>query len=201
MPVMAEVGSGLFYTIKGEGTPLIFVHPPLLTSANFTYQLEGLSLQYKVIIFDIRGHERSGFSKEPITYRMIANDIAKLMDHLSIGKAVICGYSTGGSVVLEFLLSHKNRALGGVIISGMSEVRDFYNEKRIAIARLLSKAKAKHLLGLAISWGNSNTFKTFAKMFRDAVKGDARNISQYYHYSLQYNCTDANYILLACRFT
>lgn len=190
MPVLAEVGSGLYYTVKGEGTPLVFIHPPLLTSANFMYQLEGLSQEYKVIAFDIRGHGRSGFSMEPITYRMIADDIAKLLDALGIDKAVICGYSTGGTIVLEFLLTYKDRALGGIIISGMSEVRDSYNETRIAIARLLSKARVKHLLGFGVSWGNSNTFKAFKNMFREAVRGNAQNISQYYNHSLHYNCTD-----------
>lgn len=189
IPILAGVGNGLYYTVNGKGTALVFIHPPLLTGANFKYQVEGLSQTYKVITFDIRGHGRSAFSEQPITYEMIANDITQILDHLGIDKAIICGYSTGGTVVLEFLLAHKERALGGIIISGMSEVRDLYNEKRIHIARLLSKTGAKKLLGLAVSWGNSNSMEIFKHMYREAIRGDTRNISQYYNYSLHYNCT------------
>jgi pimeloyl-ACP methyl ester carboxylesterase len=39
-------------------------------------------------------------------------------------KAFICGYSTGGSIALEFLLTAPERALGGVVIGGISEVRN-----------------------------------------------------------------------------
>ncbi|WP_425326051.1 alpha/beta fold hydrolase [Neobacillus mesonae] len=189
MPMLPDVGNGLYYNVKGKGIPLVFIHPPLLTSANFKYQVEELSRKYKVITFDIRGHGRSAFSQEPITYQMIANDMKLLLDHLEIDKAFICGYSTGGSIVLEFLLNHKERAIGGIIISGMSEIRDFYNEKRLIIARLLSKIKAKKLLGLAISFGNANTFEIFKMMYQESLKGDMRNIKQYYNCSLHYNCT------------
>ena len=189
MPLLDRVGGGIYYRVNGEGTPLVFIHPPLLTSSNFTYQAEGLSQKYKVITFDVRGHGRSGFSEEPITYRMIVNDIIQLLDHLQLEKAIFCGYSTGGSIVLECLLTQRERALGGVIISGMSEVRDFYNEKRISIATFLSKVRAKRLLALAISWGNSNSKEIFKKMYRESLKGNARNIAQYCQYSLHYNCT------------
>ncbi|WP_191275765.1 alpha/beta fold hydrolase [Neobacillus kokaensis] len=189
MPILREVGEGLYYSVYGEGTPLVFIHPPLLTSANFKYQVEELSQKFQVITFDIRGHGRSTFSKEPITYGMITNDITQLLDHLGIEKAVICGYSTGGSIVLEFILNHKERALGGIIISGMSEVRDFYNEKRIIIAKLLAKIRAKKLLGLVITLGNANTFEVFKNMYRESLKGDIRNITQYFKCSLHYNCT------------
>ena len=189
MPMLSDVENGLYYNANGKGIPLVFIHPPLLTSTNFKYQVEELSQKYKVITFDIRGHGRSAFSKEPITYQMIGNDIKQLLDHLKIEKVFICGYSTGGSIVLEFLLNHKERALGGIIISGMSEIKDFYNEKRIIIARLLSKIKAKKLLGLAISFGNANTFEIFKMMYRESIKGDIRNIKQYYNCSLHYNCT------------
>jgi len=190
VPILTTVGSGLFYTAHGEGTPILFIHPPLITSANFAYQVKELSKKFKVITFDIRGHGRSPYSKEPVTYRLIADDMKQLLDYLKIDKAFLCGYSTGGSIVLEFLLNHANRALGGIIVSGMSEIRDGYNEKRISVARLLSKTGAVSLLGLAVSWGNSNTIEIFKNMFREARKGDRRNIEQYYNSSLEYNCTN-----------
>jgi len=190
MPILTTIGSGLFYTVQGEGTALLFVHPPLLTSANFTNQVAELSQKFKVITFDIRGHGRSPYSLQPITYQLIAEDMKQLLDHLGIEKAFLCGYSAGGSIVLEFLLTHANRALGGIIVSGMSEVRDSNNVKRISMARMLTKIGAVPLLGLSVSWSNSNTLQIFKNIYRESLKGNSRNIEQYYQYSLEYNCTN-----------
>jgi pimeloyl-ACP methyl ester carboxylesterase len=190
MPMLDVDGINLFYTVKGEGIPIVFIHPPLLTSANFMYQTDELSQKYKVITFDIRGHGRSEYSHQPITYSLIAGDIRHLLDHLGVKKSFICGYSTGGSIVLEFLLTYTGRALGGIVISGMSQVSDWYLKQRISLGMRLAKARTLPLLSLVISWGNSNTQKTFRQIHQEALKGKARNIEQYYHYSLQYNCTN-----------
>ncbi|MGM9925700.1 MAG: alpha/beta fold hydrolase [Bacillus sp. (in: firmicutes)] len=189
MPMLDVEGCSLHYTVKGEGIPIVFIHPPLLTSANFMYQLQGLSEKYKVITFDIRGHGKSGYSKLPITYSLIVEDLTRILDCLGIKKAYICGYSTGGSIALEFLLAKAGRALGGIVASGMPQVKDLYLKQRISFAARLAKPRIIPLLSLAITWGNSNTSQTFRALYKDASTGDSRNIEQYYRYSLHYNCT------------
>lgn len=190
MPMVDVDGISMYYSVKGEGTPIVFIHPPLLTSANFRYQIDELSQKYKVITFDIRGHGRSSYSVQPITYPLIVEDIKRLLDHLSISKVFLCGYSTGGSIVLEFLLTFPDRSLGGIVISGMSEVGDWYLKNRISLAGILSKAGCFRFLASLVTWGNSNTKETFKELLKDALKGNARNIEQYYRYSLHYNCTN-----------
>lgn len=182
-------GSSLFYTVIGEGTPIVFIHPPVLTSANFKYQIEGLSQNFQVITFDIRGHGKSHFSSKPITYQLIVEDIKKLLDHLEIDKAIICGYSTGGSVALEFFLTFPNQASGGIVISGMPDVYDEYLRKKITIGIKLAKAGAKSFLACSFSLSNSNTKDIFKKMFTEARQGDIKNIEQYLSYSLQFDCS------------
>ncbi|MEO2074037.1 MAG: alpha/beta hydrolase [Bacillus sp. (in: firmicutes)] len=190
MTILSTGGSGIYFSVKGEGTPILFVHPPLLTSANFTHQVDGLSREFKVITFDIRGHGRSPSSEQPLTYQLIADDMMHLLDHLGFEQAFLCGYSTGGSIVLEFLLRHANRSQGGIIVSGMSEVRDRYNKNRIAIARTLTKLGGLPLLGFSVSWSNSNSLENFKNIYREALKGNSKNIEQYYQACLEYNCTN-----------
>jgi pimeloyl-ACP methyl ester carboxylesterase len=180
-------GIGLYFTVKGKGIPIVFIHPPVLTSVTFEYQMEELSQYFQVITFDIRGHGRSQYSEKPITYPLIVDDILRLLDHLEIKKAYVCGYSTGASIALEFLLTSADRALGAIAISGMSEVSDELLKKRISFGMKLAKAGAVPILAWSISWSNSNTQKLFKKMSTAAQKGDARNIEQYYRYSLHYN--------------
>nr|WP_263327466.1 alpha/beta hydrolase [Neobacillus sp. Marseille-Q6967] len=190
MPMLEVDGVRLYYTVKGEGIPIIFIHPPLLTSENFSYQLEGLAQTFKIITFDIRGHGRSQYSNKPLTYPLIVEDMKRILDHLEIDKAYICGYSTGGSILLEFILRYKEKSLGGIVISGMSETSDLYLKQRISLAIKLADPKTLPLLARAISWGNADTKETYKKLYDEAIKGDSRNIKQYYQYSLQYNCTN-----------
>ena len=190
MPMLDVKGVSLYYNVKGNGTPIVFIHPPLLTSENFRYQMEELSQDFKVISFDIRGHGRSQYSNQSITYPLIVEDIKHLLDHLGIEKAYLCGYSTGASIALEFMLTYSDRALGSILVSGMSEVSDFYLRKRISLAVKLANPRTFSFLAQAITWGNSDTKETFRILYNEAVKGDARNINQYYQYSLKYNCTN-----------
>jgi pimeloyl-ACP methyl ester carboxylesterase len=190
MPMLKVNGVRLYFNVKGEGIPIVFIHPPLLTSDTFHYQSIELSHRFKVITFDIRGHGRSQYSQTPITYQQIVEDIKMILDHLKIEKAFLCGYSTGGSIVLEFLLTAANRALGGIVISGMSEVSDQHLKNKISLGLKLSKAGAIPVLAFSVSWSNSDSTRLFKKLFTMAKQGNARNIEQYYFYSLHYNCTE-----------
>ncbi|WP_270164594.1 alpha/beta fold hydrolase [Paenibacillus sp. SYP-B4298] len=191
MPLDNINGTVLHYAVKGEGTPILFVHPPLLTSANFRYQQAQLSDEFKVITFDVRGHGQSGRSHAPLTYPLIAEDIRQLMDRLGLEKAYLCGYSTGGTVVLETLLTYPERFMGAILVSAMPEASDWVLRMRIRAAVGLSRWKtALGLLMLGITWGNADQHKTFQNLWRDARRGNKRNIHQYYKYSLSYSCTD-----------
>lgn len=190
MPFLNVDGTNLYFNVRGKGISLVFIHPPLLTSVNFEYQIKTLSQYFQIITFDIRGHGKSQYSREPISYSLIVEDIKQLLDHLNVKKAFICGYSTGGSIVLEFLLTAAERALGGIIISGMSEVRDLSLKKRISLGITFAKSGVIPVLSWPICWSNSDTLKLFKKMVSSASKSNAQNIEQYYHYSLNYNCTN-----------
>lgn len=190
MPKTHINGYNMHYIDQGEGTAIIFIHPPILTSLNFKYQIEKLSKKYRTIAFDIRGHGQSESSKKKVTYPLIVEDIRLLMDRLGIEKALLCGYSTGGSVVLEFLLTYPERALGGIVIGGMSEASDWKLRSKISLGRILTKIGAIRTVALPVAWGQANTKLSLVRLlFNDAKKGYAKNVEQYYQYSLEYNCT------------
>jgi pimeloyl-ACP methyl ester carboxylesterase len=139
-------GCRLYYTVQGQGTAILFIHPPGVTHINFRYQMNELSKYFRVISFDIRGHGRSQFSEQTLTYPLIVEDIKQLLDHLEIQKAFISGYSAGGSIALEFLLSHPERAIGGIVISGMSEVNDWVLKSRMKLGVAVSLSRATSTL-------------------------------------------------------
>lgn len=189
MPIARLNGVSLHYHVRGKGVPIIWIHPPLLTSENFNYQMVQLSDSFRLISFDIRGHGYSGSSDEPITYRLIVEDMLALMDKLGVKQAYVGGYSTGGSIALQALLSDPERLLGGVLISAMSEASDLWLRGRIRTAAALTRLKAKSLILWAITRGNADSRLTFKNLQRAARKGNSANWGQYYQYSLTYNCT------------
>lgn len=189
MPTISIDQVNLYYEVYGKGTPIIFIHPPLLTSTNFLYQIGGLSNFFQVIVFDIRGHGNSSISDETLTYPLISNDIKQILDYLEIDKSYLCGYSTGGSIVLDFLLTYPERAFGGILIGAMSEVNDWMLKRRISLAAMIAKTKVLDTLAFYICLGNSNNKNVFSKLYHDAKKGNIKNIEQYYRYSMTFNCT------------
>lgn len=190
MPTTVINHHKLHYIDQGEGPAIVFIHPPVLTSLNFLYQIERLSPHFRTIAIDIRGHGQSEPSTEALTYPLIVNDIKQLLQRLNINQAFFCGYSTGGSIVLEYLLSYPKEALGGIIIGGMSEAGDKSLRNKISLGRYFSKIGAHKTVALAVSWAQGQTQPSLiCLLYQDAKKGDAKNAEQYYQYSLDYNCT------------
>jgi pimeloyl-ACP methyl ester carboxylesterase len=190
MPIAEINGTMLHYDTKGSGLPIIFVHPPLLESNNFMYQKVQLSDKYQIITFDIRGHGLSLYSKRPITYQLLAQDIIQLLEYLKIKKAFICGYSTGGSIALETILTFPDLFYGGILISGMSEVSDPTLKRTFRLSLYATSLHAKRLMTAGIAWGNADSPRTFKRLFRASMRGDIRSYKQYYKFGMTYNCTN-----------
>lgn len=104
-------------------------------------------------------------------------------------KSSSVGYSTGGSIVLEFLLTYPERAFGSILVGAMSEVHDFRLKTRISLGATCARLAALKPLALSVTWSNSDNLKLFWKAFQDARKGTSKNVEEYYRSSLKYNCT------------
>jgi pimeloyl-ACP methyl ester carboxylesterase len=191
MPKIEVNGTLLHYHKTGKGIPLVLIHPPLLTAQIFNYQKAQLSDEFEVITFDIRGHGESAASKRKLTYPLIAEDIRQLLDALDIDKAYLCGYSSGGSIVLEALLTYPDRCLGGIIVSGMSEMSDAYHRSLQWLAAKLSSTKPlRSLVSAAISMGNADMRLTYQNLRGSSLHGNPQNQKQYFEYSLHHNVTN-----------
>lgn len=131
----------------------------------------------------------SGPSQKTVTYPLIVDDMRKLLDELQVDKVFLCGYSTGGSIVLEFLLTYPERAFGSILVGAMSEVHDFRLTTRISLGATCARLAALKPLALSVTWSNFDNLKLFWKAFQDARKGTSKNVEEYYRSSLKYNCT------------
>jgi pimeloyl-ACP methyl ester carboxylesterase len=91
-------GIHLYYETHGTGRPLILLHGGLGSGEMFGPILPALSKDHQVIAVDLQGHGRTADIDRPIDIRLMADDIAALIDHLGLDKPDLVGYSLGGGV-------------------------------------------------------------------------------------------------------
>jgi pimeloyl-ACP methyl ester carboxylesterase len=93
-------GLNLYYETHGTGRPLILIHGGLMSGETFGPVLTELAQHHQVITPDLQGHGRTADIDRPIDVRLMADDIAALIDHLGLEKPDVVGYSLGGGVAL-----------------------------------------------------------------------------------------------------
>ena len=100
----------LYYEVYGEGEPLVLLHGNSGSIKDYYQQIPVLSKQYKVIAIDTRGHGKSkDSSRKDFTYKMFADDVKAVADHMKLDKINIVGWSDGGNTGLEFALKYPDR--------------------------------------------------------------------------------------------
>lgn len=125
MPVAEVRGQRLHYEdTGGQGLPLVLSHGFLQDSEMFDGQVRDLARHHRLITWDQRGHGRTVSIDEPFTYWDSADDLAALLDHLGVERAVIGGMSQGGFISLRFALRHPQRTAGLVLIDSQSGLED-----------------------------------------------------------------------------
>src|SRR5437879_3455356 len=108
----AEVnGINLYYETHGSGRPLILLHGGLGSGEMFGPVLPLLAERHQVVAVDLQGHGRTADIDRPIDVRLMAGDIAALIDHLRLATPEVVGYSLGGGVAVQ--TASKYPAAGG----------------------------------------------------------------------------------------
>lgn len=190
MPTVTVNDTQLYYEVHGTGVPILFLHPPLLTSANFRHQQQQLADSFQVVTVDLRGHGKSAASSVPVTYSVMAEDLRQLLDYLELKQVVLCGYSSGGGIAIEMMVTYPDRFLGAALVSTMPEVADVRLKFWLFTAIGLSSWNwSKRLLALVVSIGNADSWMTFRELLRHSVEGSRANVVQYYRAARHYSCT------------
>jgi pimeloyl-ACP methyl ester carboxylesterase len=65
-----------------------------------------LASHQQVVLPDLQGHGRTADVDRPIDARLMADDIAALIDHLGLDKPDVVGYSLGGGVALQTAMKY-----------------------------------------------------------------------------------------------
>jgi pimeloyl-ACP methyl ester carboxylesterase len=115
----AEVnGINLYFETHGAGRPLILLHGGLGSGEMFGPVIPALAQRHQVIAVDLQGHGRTADIDRPIDIRLMADDIAALIDHLGLDKPDLVGYSLGGGVALHTAVKYPAR-VGRLVVASV----------------------------------------------------------------------------------
>ena len=90
------------YDDTGSGPAVVLIHGYPFNRSMWTDQTAALVDRFRVIALDLRGHGDSESSTGASTMKLMAQDVAALMDELSLERAVVGGLSMGGYATLAF---------------------------------------------------------------------------------------------------
>jgi len=114
-----------FASVGAEAAPAVVLSHSLATKAElWGYQLPLLSQHFRVILYDVRGHGESEASRDSYSLEELANDVVKLLDHLSIARAALVGISLGGMIGQVLALTAPERLAALVLCSTGSEANE-----------------------------------------------------------------------------
>ncbi len=110
------------YDDVGQGRPLVLLHAFPLAGAMWRPQVEALRGSYRLIVPDQRGFGGTGGFEDAPSLERMADDVASLLDGLSITEPVVLGgLSMGGYVALAFARRHAARLRGLLLADTRAE--------------------------------------------------------------------------------
>ena len=116
MPTIQTNDIETYYERHGEGPPVVCIHGAWADHRLWEPQIEALRDDYEVIVYDVRGHGRTGPSAEQgYTIELFAADLRALVERLDIERPVICGISLGGMIAQTYAVRYADDLRGLVL--------------------------------------------------------------------------------------
>jgi len=115
----AEIDGGRFhYQFEGDtdGPVLVLSHSLGTNLSMWDRQAALLSLRFRVLRYDSRGHGRSMVTAGPYSIELLARDALELLDRLAISRVHFCGLSLGGMIGM-WLAAHEPARVGKLVLA------------------------------------------------------------------------------------
>lgn len=99
----------------GSGRTVVMLHGFMATHVAAKPYVASLLPHCRVVLPDLRGSGASQYSGE-LSFGLLADDLAALLDSLGLEKAVIGGISSGSGVAVRFAMDHPERVSALIIV-------------------------------------------------------------------------------------
>jgi pimeloyl-ACP methyl ester carboxylesterase len=104
-------GIKIYCEIYGNGKPLLMIHGNGGSIASFKDNIPYFAKKYKVIVADSRSQGKSKDAGDSLSFEMMADDEAALLDALNIDSAYVLGWSDGGINALLLAMRHPDKVI------------------------------------------------------------------------------------------
>jgi pimeloyl-ACP methyl ester carboxylesterase len=104
-------GIKIYAEVYGTGAPLLLIHGNGGSIAAFKNNIPYFAKKYKVIAVDSRAHGKSVDGRDSLSFEMMADDFAALLDAMHIRAAYVIGWSDGGINALELAMRHPEKVI------------------------------------------------------------------------------------------
>ncbi|MBB6130528.1 alpha/beta fold hydrolase [Mucilaginibacter lappiensis] len=104
-------GIKLYTEVYGTGKPLLMIHGNGGSMSSFAKNVPYFAEKYKVIMVDSRAHGKSTDGRDSLSFEMMADDFAGLLDAMHIDSAYVIGWSDGGINALELAMRHPEKVI------------------------------------------------------------------------------------------
>jgi pimeloyl-ACP methyl ester carboxylesterase len=160
MAIAAVNGQQIYYAdTGGDGPAVVFSHGLFMDHEMFAPQVEALKRRYRCITWDERGHAGTASDTlAPFSYYDSANDLAALLAHLGVKRAVLAGMSQGGFLSLRCALTHPEIVRALVLIDTQAGVED--------------PERLRGHMQLADAWATGGLSDPIADMVAGIILGD-----------------------------
>ncbi|HTT02459.1 MAG TPA: alpha/beta hydrolase [Steroidobacteraceae bacterium] len=108
-----------------RGQPILFIHGFSQSSLAWSRQLQSeLRDDFRLVALDLRGHGCSDKPREAYgTSQLWADDVHAVIEALHLDRPILCGWSYGPLVILDYLRHYGEREIGGVnFIGGVTKL-------------------------------------------------------------------------------
>ena len=152
-----DVGDGLRLHVSctGSGPPLVLLHGFTGSGASWDSLRTAVCARHATITIDLPGHGRSGAPDDPGRYGLdrLADDIAVVMDTLSMSRIALLGYSLGGRAALRFALRQPGRVAALIVESASAGIEDpGARASRLAADRALADTIERDGIAAFVAW-------------------------------------------------
>ncbi len=114
--------------IEEKGDPskpvLILMHGGFGTIEDFNPILPPVACHFRLIGIDSRAHGRSEQGRQPLSYRILTDDLARIIDHLDLKQFHLLGFSDGGITAYRYAVRRDPRLLKVVTIGASWEMSE-----------------------------------------------------------------------------
>lgn len=112
-------GLRTWYDERGEGEPVVLLHPGGVDAGTWAPNLEAITAQFRALTPERRGHGHTPDVEGPIGFELMAHDTIEFLETVVGGPAHLVGCSDGATVALLVALRRPDLARQVVLIAGV----------------------------------------------------------------------------------